>query len=60
MDKNKILTTVNFLLVVLGIAMIYIGGFYGPKVILPSIITGIGFFLIAWAIHVLKTNSKLQ
>jgi hypothetical protein len=36
--------------------MIYIGGFYGPKVILPPIITGVGFFLIAWAIHVLKNK----
>jgi hypothetical protein len=56
MDKNNTLTSVNFLLVVLGIAMIYIGGFYGPKVILPPIITGVGFFLIAWAIHVLKNK----
>lgn len=34
-------------LILLGIAMIYIGGFYAPKVMLPPIITGIGFFIIA-------------
>ena len=39
--------TVALLLILLGIAMIYIGGFYAPKVMLPPIITGIGFFLIA-------------
>jgi hypothetical protein len=27
--------------------MIYIGGFYAPKIMLPPIITGVGFFLIA-------------
>ena len=35
-------------LVILGIVMIYIGGFYGTNVMLPPIITGIGFFIIAW------------
>jgi len=38
---------VAVLLVILGIAMIYIGGFYAPKLIVPPIITGIGFFGIA-------------
>jgi hypothetical protein len=56
MDKNKILTTTSIALIVLGIAMIYLGGFYGPKMILPPIITGIGFFLIAWALTALKVN----
>ena len=56
MDKNKVLTTVAILLIILGIAMIYIGGFYAPKVMLPPIITGIGFFLIAWALNVVKNN----
>jgi len=39
--------TVAIILFLLGMAMIYIGGFYAPKVMLPPIITGIGFFLIA-------------
>ena len=54
MDKDKILVTTAILLIVLGIAMIYIGGFYAPKVMLPPIITGVGFFLIAWALNALK------
>ncbi len=57
MDKNKILTTTAILLIVLGIAMIYIGGFYAPKVMLPPIITGVGFFLIAWALNAIKDKS---
>ena len=35
------------LLIILGIAMTYIGGVYAQKVMLPPIITGIGFFIIA-------------
>ncbi len=54
MDKNNVLTIVAILLIILGIGMIYIGGVYGPKVILPPIITGVGFFLIAWALNALK------
>ncbi len=38
---------VAYLLIVLGIAMIYIGGFAAPKFMLPPVITGIGFFAIA-------------
>lgn len=36
-----------YLLIILGIAMIYIGGFHAPKLMLPPIITGVGFFAIA-------------
>jgi len=44
---NSLKKSVAILLILLGIAMIYIGGFYAPKVMLPPIITGVGFFLIA-------------
>ncbi len=54
MKRNKVLTTAAVLLIILGIAMIYIGGFYAPKIMLPPIITGIGFFIIAWALYALK------
>ncbi|WP_157972911.1 hypothetical protein [Aureibaculum luteum] len=54
MNKNKVLSTVAIVLIVLGLVMIYIGGFYAPKVVLPPIITGVGFFLIAWALNALK------
>ena len=45
---NNIKKPVGILLIVLAIAMIYFGGFHGPKVIWPPIITGIGFFLISF------------
>jgi len=54
MDKNNVLSTAAILLIILGIAMIYIGGFYAPKVMLPPIITGIGFFIISWVLNTLK------
>jgi len=38
---------VAYLLIILGIIMIYVGGFYGEKMMLPPIITGFGFFAIA-------------
>ena len=38
---------VAYILIVLGILMVYLGGFHAPKMILPPIITGIGFFAIA-------------
>ncbi len=37
------------LLLILGIIMIYLGAFSGPKLLLPPVITGVGFFVIAWA-----------
>jgi len=54
MNKNRTLSISLILLIVLGITMIYIGGFYAPKVMLPPIITGIGFFIIAWVLNSLK------
>ena len=54
MNKNKVLTVSSIALFLLGIAMIYIGGFYAPKVMLPPIITGVGFFIIAWVLKALR------
>jgi len=54
MDKNKVLTISGILLILLGVVMIYIGGFFAEKIILPPIITGIGFFVIAWVFSALK------
>lgn len=54
MNKNNKFKVSAILLIILGIAMIYIGGFYGPKLILPPIITGIGFFILAWVINALR------
>ncbi len=54
MDKKRILLISAISLFILGVAMIYIGGFYAPKVMLPPIITGVGFFIIAWVLNALK------
>jgi len=54
MSRNKTLSTAVILLILLGIAMIYIGGFYASKIMLPPIVTGVGFFIIAWALNALK------
>jgi len=51
MKNSKLIKLSALALVILGIAMIYIGGFYSSKVILPPIITGIGFFIIAWVFN---------
>lgn len=53
MEKKSILNIAVFLLVVLGVVIIYIG-ISGPKVIFPPVITGLGFFVIGWAIHLLN------
>ena len=42
MKKN-----IAYLLLILAVVMIYLGGFHMKKVILPPIITGIGFIAIA-------------
>ena len=54
MEKNKTLTIASWILIVLGVVMIYLGGFFAAKVMLPPIVTGIGFFAIAWALIKLK------
>lgn len=54
MEKNKVLTLASYLLILLGLVMVYLGGFYGPKIILPPIVTGLGFFVLAWALTALK------
>lgn len=51
MEKSQLIKISALALVILGIAMIYIGGFYTPKVMLPPIITGVGFFIIAWVFY---------
>ena len=56
MKKNSVLSIATILLIVLGVAMIYIGGFYTPKLMLPPIITGIGFFIISWVLTTLKES----
>jgi hypothetical protein len=47
MTLNQTLKIATFILIILAIAMIYIGGFHAKKLMLPPIITGIGFIVIA-------------
>jgi len=54
MNKNNVLRTSAILLFILGAAMIYIGGFYAPTVLIPPMITGVGFFIIAWVLNTLR------
>lgn len=56
MKRNSVLLTAQIILILLGVAMILIGGVFGKKFLLPPIITGIGFFVIAWAFSTLKKN----
>jgi len=54
MNKYRKIKVSVILLIILGIAMIYIGALYGPKIMLPPIITGVGFFIIAWALNTIR------
>ncbi len=54
MKQNKGLTIATILMIILGLIMIYLGFYGGPKTLLPPIFTGIGFFVIAWAFYILK------
>jgi len=54
MKNSKLIKISALALVILGITMIYIGGFYTPKIMLPPIITGLGFFIIAWVFNELS------
>ena len=56
MNRNNVLMISAIALFILGVIMIYLGGFYAPKVILPPIITGVGFFVLAWALKALRTK----
>ena len=56
MEKAKFLRIAAILLFILGVIMIYLGGVHAAEVILPPIVTGLGFFIIAWVLIVLKKN----
>lgn len=46
-DSKKKVLAIGMAL--LGIAMIVFGAVIAPKLMIPPIITGVGFLLIAWA-----------
>lgn len=49
MKKSNGLMVAAITLVILGMVMIYLGALKGPQIMLPPVITGIGFFVIALA-----------
>jgi len=53
-EKRKVLLMAFWLMIILGLIMVYLGGFNGPKVILPPVITGLGFFVVAWVFRSLR------
>jgi hypothetical protein len=54
MNNSKSFTISAILLAILAIIMIYLGGFHFDKLLLPPIITGLGFFIIAKVLLDLK------
>ncbi|WGQ12477.1 hypothetical protein QG516_12660 [Pedobacter gandavensis] len=53
MEKRTVLQISAVLLIILGIAIIFVG-LSGPKLMLPPVITGLGFFVVSWALFALK------
>lgn len=53
-EKNNVLLLAFWIMIILGMIMVYLGGFYAPKLMLPPIITGIGFLVIAWVFRSLR------
>ncbi|WP_197286288.1 hypothetical protein [Pedobacter sp. PACM 27299] len=53
MEKRTVLQISAVLLIILGIAIIFVG-LSGPKFMLPPVITGLGFFVVSSALFALK------
>jgi hypothetical protein len=47
MNRNNILDVSALIMFILGIVMIYLGYTVGPGVLLPPVVTGIGFMVVA-------------
>ena len=47
MKRNNVLYFSALILFILAILMVYLGYTTGPKVLLPPVVTGIGFMVIA-------------
>lgn len=54
MKRNNALNVSSIILVLLGIVMVILGVNAGPKILMPPIVTGIGFMVIAWTFIMLK------
>jgi len=51
MNKQSILTVGALLLFVFGAVMIYLGAIKPDKILLPPLISGLGFWTIAWVFN---------
>lgn len=47
MKRNNVLYLSALIMFILAVAMIYLGYSTGPKVLLPPVITGLGFMVVA-------------
>lgn len=54
MERNNVLNVSAVILILLGVIMIVLGINTGPKILIPPIVTGIGFMVIAWTLMMLK------
>jgi hypothetical protein len=54
MKRNNILKISASIMVILGIVIITLGFTSAPRVLIPPVITGIGFLIIAWVFAILK------
>ncbi len=56
MTRNKVLQISSFIMLALGIIMILLGAFSSAKLLLPPLITGIGFLITAWVFNKLSES----
>jgi len=56
MNRKTTLTIAGILMIVLALAIGYVGLFSTPNILLPPVITAIGFLVIAWVFLVFRRN----
>ena len=56
MKRNQVLNIGGVVLIILAIIMIVLGMNAGPKILVPPIVTGIGFIVIASVFMMLKEH----
>lgn len=54
MKRNNVLYISALILFILAVVMIYLGYTTGPKVLVPPVITGIGFMVVAGVFVILR------
>ncbi len=56
MKRETVLTIAAVIMAALGLLIGYLGLFSGPAIILPPVVTCVGFLVIAWVFFVFKTK----